>query len=46
MAFVEDNASISSIPYFENHVRRFVQDPINLNFCLANKCFDNTQTYT
>ena len=24
--FVEDNATMSSIPYFENHVRYFVQN--------------------
>ena len=30
MVFVKGNASMSSIPYFENHVRYFVQNRINL----------------
>ena len=47
MVFVEDNATMSLIPYF---VRYFVQnrkevDTINLNFCMTNNCFDNTQIY-
>ena len=50
MAFVEDNATLSSIPYFENHVSYFCAkpkevDPINLNFCMTNNCFDITQIY-
>ena len=45
VAFVDDNATVSSIPYYENHVRYVVQkpkeaDPINLNFCMTNKCFE------
>ena len=50
VAFVEDNSFVSSIPYFENRVRYFCAkpkevDPINLNFCMTNKCFNSTQIY-
>ena len=27
VTFVEDNGTLNSIPYFENHVRYFVQNP-------------------
>ena len=43
VAFVKDSATMSSIPYFENHVKVFCakpkdEDPINLNFSMTNKC--------
>ena len=31
MAFVEENATMSSIQYFENHVSYFVQKPKEVN---------------
>ena len=48
MAFVEDNATMNSIPYFENSCKIFCAKPkevdsINLNFCMTNKRFDSTQ---
>ena len=46
VAFVEDNATMRSIRYTENHVRFFVEvGPINLNICMTNNCFHSTQIY-
>ena len=46
VAFVADNATMSSIPYFENHVRCCAKpkevEPMNLNFYMTNKRFDST----
>ena len=47
VAFVEDNATMSSIQYFENHVTYFVQKPkeadsIKLNFFMTNNRFYTT----
>ena len=49
MAFVEDNATISSIQYFDNHVWNFVQtegsrpcEPQFHKIDKINKCFKST----
>ena len=51
VAFVEDNATMSSILYFENHVSYFSAkpkevDPINFTFCTTNKCLTHSHTMT
>ena len=51
VAFVEDNATMSSIQYLEN--KSYVEfcakpkkvNPITFNFSMKNKCLDSTQTY-
>ena len=48
VAFDEDNATMSSIPYFENHVSYFVPNRRKktlLNSFLYDKCCDSTQMY-
>ena len=43
---VRDNATMSSIPYFEKSCTKPKEvDHINLIFCMTNKCFDSTQIY-
>ena len=50
VTFVEDNATMISILYFEKSCKAFCEkpkevDPINLNFCTTNRCIDSTQIY-
>ena len=49
VAFVEDKATMNSVGYFESHVSYLCKtdevDPIKLNFCMTNKCFDSIQIY-
>ena len=43
VAFVEDNGTMSSIRYFENHVSYFVQN--QTHFSTTDKWFSSTQIY-
>ena len=50
VVFVEDNVTMSSIPYFENRVSCFCAKPkevdrIDFTFCMTNKCLDGTHIY-
>ena len=48
VAFLEDNATMSSMPYFENRVSNFVQNrsrPHLTHFSTTNKCFDSNKIY-
>ena len=42
MTFVEDDAIMSSIRYFEIHVTE-ESKPYQTHFCVTNKCFDTIQ---
>ena len=45
VAFVEDNATISSIRYFENHVSYFMQKEVDPTKFLSDIYFSSTQVY-
>ena len=45
VAFVEDSGILSSIFFLIFSETLEEVDPINMNFCLKDKCFDSTHIY-